>query len=194
MPRRFWSLLLVLSLSGCSTAYQFRYRYTLTAPPDAAEGLEDDQVRIQLTPIPAGGMMQLAVTNKHTEPLDLVWEQTYYLDPLGRRLPVAESGLQWFRPSQWFSEDTRIAPGDTLRLQVHPGDRQYYNPFSVSRLTNGQVSVSSAAQPLLPTGGNTRTVGESYAGREFHFILALRRGTEVIPYPFTFRITDVEVY
>jgi hypothetical protein len=138
-------------------------------------------------------MMQLTIANKHTEPIVLVWEQTYYLDPLGRRRSVTESGIEWFRPSQWFSEETRIAPGDSLRLQVHPGERQSFNPFSVSRTANGQVSVSSAPQPLLPTAGKTRAAGESYQDREFHFILALRIGANTIPYAFTFRITDVEV-
>jgi hypothetical protein len=101
--------------------------------------------------------------------------------------------MQWFRPSQWWHENTHIAPGASLRLQVHPGERQYYNPFSVSRTASGQVAVSGAPQPLLPTTGKTRAVGEGYQGREFRFILALRLGTEVTPYPFTFRITEVEV-
>jgi hypothetical protein len=36
-------------------------------------------------------------------------------------------------------------------------------------------------------------VGKNYQGQEFRFVLALRRGTEVMQYPFTFRITEVDV-
>jgi hypothetical protein len=193
IARRLWGLLLVLCLSGCSSAYHFRYRYTLIAPPDSTDGLEDDQVRIQLSPVPAGGMMQLAITNKSLQPMFIAWEQTYYLDPSGRRRSATESGLQWFRPSQWFTEDTRIIPGDVIRLQVHAGERQYVNPFSISSTAGGGVTVSGAPQPLLPTVGQSRAVGEGYQGQEFHFVLALRVGTDVARYPFTFRITDVEV-
>jgi hypothetical protein len=138
-------------------------------------------------------MMQLTITNKYTEPIVLIWEQTYYLDPSGRRQSVAESGMTWFHPSQWFSDDTRIAPGDSLRLQVHPGAPQSYNPLSWARTASGQLAVSSTPQPLLPTAGKTRAVGESYQNQEFHFILTLRIGANTVPYPFTFRITDVEV-
>jgi hypothetical protein len=180
-------------VSGCSTAYHFRYHYTQIAPPGGNSGIEDDRVRIQLSPVPASGLMQLAITNKSPQPIVIVWEDTYYLDPFGRRQPATESGLQWFRPSQWFTEATRIAPGDALRLQVHAGERQYYNPFSVSRTAGGSVTVSSASQPLLPTSGRTRAVCQGYQGREFQFVLALRLGTDITPYTFTFRITDVEV-
>jgi hypothetical protein len=193
MARRLWSLLLVICLSGCSSAYHFRYRYTLTVPPDSSDGLEDDSVRIQLSPAPAGGIMQLAITNKNPQPMFIAWEETYYLDPSGRRRAATESGLQWFRPSQWFTEDTRIAPGDVMRLRVHPGERQYLNPFAISSTAGGGVTVSTASQPLLPTAANSRAVGEGYQGQEFHFVLALRIGTDVVRYPFTFRITDVEV-
>jgi hypothetical protein len=185
--------LLMLYLSGCSAPYHFRYHYTQVAPPGGLTGVEDDQVRLQLSPVPAGGMMQLTITNKYTEPIVLIWEQTYYLDPSGRRQSVAESGMTWFHPSQWFSDDTRIAPGDSLRLQVHPGAPQSYNPLSWARTASGQLAVSSTPQPLLPTAGKTRAVGESYQNQEFHFILTLRIGANTVPYPFTFRITDVEV-
>jgi hypothetical protein len=76
----------------------------------------------------------------------------------------------------------------TARLQGHPA----YNPVTVSRYSGGEVVLSSAPQPFLPTTGNTPTLGEAYKGREFQFILALRQETEVFMYPFTFRITTVE--
>jgi len=67
------------------------------------------------------------------------------------------------------------------------------NPFMVSRSTAGEVTVSTAPQPLLPASGNTPTLGQAYRGREFRFVLALLFDTGITPYTFTFRITDVEV-
>lgn len=55
------------------------------------------------------------------------------------------------------------------------------------------MAVSTAPQPLLPTRGNTPTLGQSYKGQEFRFILVLQFDAGVTPYTFTFRITNVEV-
>ena len=72
-------------------------------------------------------------------------------------------------------------------------ERASANPFIVSRSAEGNVAVSTAPQPLLPTGGKTPTIGQAYQGREFRFILALQLDAGVTPYTFTFRITNVEV-
>ena len=74
-----------------------------------------------------------------------------------------------------------------------PTERVSLNPFTVSRSSSGEVAVSSAPQPLLPTSANTPTLGQAYKGREFRFILALQLDAGVTPYTFTFRITNVEV-
>jgi hypothetical protein len=186
--------ILLLSLSACTATYHFRYHYTLVAPPGGTGGLEDDQVRIQLSPAPESGIMQLAVVNKGTQAIAIVWEQTHYVDPFGRRRPATETGIQWFfRLREWVTDDTSIDPGQTFRTRVQAGGHQTYNPFTVSRSASGEVTTSPAATPLLPTGGNARAVGQAYQGREFRFILALRLGSDVTLYPFTFRITDVEI-
>lgn len=191
---RLWGLLILLGLSACSSTYHFRYQYALVAPAGGTEGVEDDQVRIQVDPAPESGIVQLAMVNKSTQPVAIVWNQTHYVDPFGRRRPATETGMQWFfRTREWFADDTRIDPGQTFRTRIQPGEHQTYNPFSLSRSASGDVTVSTAANPLLPTGGNARAVGQAYQGREFQFILALRLGTDVTLYPFTFRITDVEV-
>jgi hypothetical protein len=76
---------------------------------------------------------------------------------------------------------------------VQAGEHQAYNPFFIARSASGDVTVSTTAAPLLPTGGKARAEGQAYQGREFRFILALRLGIDVMLYPFTFRITDVAV-
>jgi hypothetical protein len=189
-----WGCFILLSLSACGSTYHFRYQYALIAPSGSAEGVETDQVRIQLSPAPDSGIMQLAIVNKSTQAIAVVWDQTHYVDPLGRRRPATETGMQWFfRPREWFADDTRIDPGHTFHARVQAGEHQMYNPFTLSRSASGDVAVSTAAAPLLPTGANARTVGQAYQGREFRFVLALRLGTDVTLYPFTFRITNVEV-
>ena len=72
-------------------------------------------------------------------------------------------------------------------------DRLTANPFTITRSTGGEVNVSTSPQPLLPASGNTPSLGQSYKNRDFRFIVALRFDGRVVPYAFTFRITDVEV-
>jgi hypothetical protein len=189
-----WGLLILLSLSACSPTYHFSYRYALIAPPGGGEGVENDQVRIELSPTPDSGIMQLAVVNKSPQSMAILWDQTHYIDPFGRRRAATETGMQWFfRLREWFAEDTAIDPGDTFRTRIQAGEHQAYNPFIVSQSASGDLTVSTTATPLLPTGGKARAIGQAYQGREFRFILALRLGTDVMLYPFTFRITDVAI-
>lgn len=89
--------------------------------------------------------------------------------------------------------DPRLPPDPEFRPTGRATDRVSLNPFMVSRSTAGEVTVSTASQPLLPTSGNTPTLGQAYKGREFRFVLALLREAGITPYTFTFRITDVEV-
>jgi hypothetical protein len=189
-----WCLLVLFSLSGCGAAYHFQYHYTMISPPGGAEGMENDQVRIQLLPEPTTGIMRLSVMNKSLHPVDIVWEQTHYIDPFGRRRQATETGIQWFlRPREWAANHTRISTGKTLRIRVHPGSHQTYNPFAVSRTAGEGATLSSAPRALLPPSGNTPTTGTRYTGQEFRFILALRIGADVTQYPFTFRVTEVDV-
>ena len=122
-----WGLLILLSLSACSPTYHFRYQYALIAPPGGTEGVENDQVHIQLSPTSESGIMQLAVVNKSPQAMAIVWDQTHYIDPFGRRRAASETGLQWFfRLREWFAEDTPIDPGDTFHTRVQAGERQEY--------------------------------------------------------------------
>lgn len=190
----FWLLLACASLSGCSAAYRFQYHYTMVSPPGGMEGIEDNHVRIQPIPEPGTGVVQLMVANKGSQPIAVVWDQSHFIDPFGRRRQATETGAQWFfRLREWFTNETQIAVGETLRTRVHPGAHQSYNPFTVSRVSGGGSTVSTSPNPLLPPSGNSETVGKRLRGREFRFILALQIGTNLTQYPFTFRITDVAV-
>lgn len=107
--------------------------------------------------------------------------------------PGGTAGPRLARPSRSAvnNVDPRVPAEEefdtTARLQGHPA----YNPFTVSRYAGGDVVVSSAPLPFLPTSGDTPTLGEAYKGREFRFILALRQDNRIITYPFIFRITSV---
>jgi hypothetical protein len=89
--------------------------------------------------------------------------------------------------------DLRLPPDPEFQTSGRPMERASANPFIVSRSTEGRVAVSTAPQPLLPTGGNSPSLGQAYQGREFRFILALQLDAGVTSYTFTFRITNVEV-
>lgn len=187
-------LAVLLGIVACSSAYRFQYQYTMIEPPGGSEGVEDDRVRIRLTPVPKRGTLNLALNNKGTQAVVLDWEQTHFIDPLGRRQQATEVGSNWFlRPANWFSDRVAIAPGETYRIQVQAGQPQSYNPFSITRQAGGAVNISSSPRSLLPASGATSDVGKTYQGRTFQFILALQVGGEDIRYPFTFRITDVDV-
>ncbi len=183
-----------LSLAGCSRAYRFQYQYVMTNPPGGSEGVEEEGVRVLVTPVANKGLLDLAITNKRIEPISIVWEETHFIDPFGKRQLADEAGVSWFvRPQSWIADGASVQPGRELRIRVHAGARQSYNPLTVSRQASGIVNVSTAPQSLMPTSGSSAAIGEAHQGREFHFILALRLGTEVVRYPFTFRITEVEV-
>jgi len=89
--------------------------------------------------------------------------------------------------------DPRLPYDPEFRPTGRPTDRVSLNPFTVSRSTAGEVTVSTAPQPLLPKSGRTPGLGQAYKGREFRFVLALLLDAGLTPYTFTFRITDVEV-
>jgi hypothetical protein len=55
------------------------------------------------------------------------------------------------------------------------------------------MQLSTSPLSLLPTSVESSAVGEAYQGREFHFILAFSMGKEIARYPFSFRITSVDV-
>ena len=187
-------VLLLLSISACSSAYHFRYDYIMVDPPGGSEGMEDEHVRINLTPVARKGILQLVVVNKTSRPIRIVWEQTHYLDPRGRRREASETGIGWFfRPQEWLQSGTPVVPGGEFRAQVQAGEHQTYNPLTVSRQASGEVTFSTSPRSLLPETGNTPAVGTSYQGQEFRFILALRIGSDITRYPFTFRITEVDV-
>jgi hypothetical protein len=223
-----WYVLIGISLSGCSSAYHFRYQYTMVTPDGSNEGMESERVRVLVTPTAETGVLQLAVLNKSAQPIYIMWAQTRYVDPLGQVRPVLNaeaSGL--FSPAGWPAEGTRIMPGETFQVTLRPGgfratrppslspyagqpdlrlpfdpefqpsgrplERASANPFTISRSNTGEVAISTTPQPLLPSRGNTPSLGQAYKGRDFRFILALQFDTGVTPYTFTFRITDVEV-
>ena len=184
----------LLSMIACSSTYRFQYQYTMIEPPGGSEGIEDDRVRIRLTPVPKRGTLNLALSNRGTQAIAIDWEQTHFIDPHGRRQQATEVGTNWFlRPANWFSDRVTIAPGAAYRGQVQAGPHQSFNPFSITRQASGAVNISSSPRSLLPASGATSDVGETYQGRTFQFILALQIGGEDIRYPFKFRITDVDV-
>ena len=187
-------ILLLIGLSACGRAYSFRYSYELVAPQPAGQAVEDDRVRISLTPYSGDGVLRLTVLNKSTQRLVILWEQTHYINPRGRRKDASETGTSWFfRSSDWFSTGTPIAPGGIFRATVQPGQPQAYNPFTVTRQASGELNFASTSRALLPPSGAHPKVGKNFEGQEFRFILALRIGKEVVRYPFTFRITAVQV-
>jgi hypothetical protein len=187
-------LIMLMSLIACSHAYRFRYHYVMVEPPGGSEGLEDRRVRIRLDPVVDRGLLHLTLTNKSLQPMTILWEQTHFIDPVGRRHDASETGAAWFfRASEWVTEGARIPPGSTFQARVHAGSQQSYNPFTITRQSGGAVQLSTTPASLFPTTAETASAGQAYQGQQFRFVLALRVGDDITRYPFTFRITEVEV-
>jgi hypothetical protein len=223
-----WYALVLVSLSGCSTPYHFRYQSTIVASEGSPAGIDDERLRIRVVPTAEAGILELTVVNKGVQPVTIVWSQTRYIDPLGQVRPAINAeATGFFASPAWPAAGTRIAPGEALQATIRSGgwrttrppslspyagqpdlrlppdpefqptgrpvERVSLNPLTVARSTGGEVTISATPQPLLPTSGNTPTLGQAYKDREYRFILVLRLDTGVVSYPFTFRITDVEV-
>ena len=186
-------LMVLTGLIACSRAYRFQYHYTMVEPPGGSEGLEDEHVRIRLDPVAERGLLDLTLTNKSLQPIVILWEQTQFIDPVGRYYDASETGAAWFfRPSEWVA-DGSIPPGSTFQARIHAGAQQSYNPFTISRQASGAIALSTTPTSLFPTTAETASAGEVYEGQQFQFILTLRIGKDVSRYPFTFRITEVDV-
>ncbi|MGE3536217.1 MAG: hypothetical protein AB7N91_02125 [Candidatus Tectimicrobiota bacterium] len=223
-----WCVLALLLCSGCSAPYHFRYQSTLVAPADGSDSIEDERVRVRVTPTTETGVLQLTVINKTLQPLTIVWSQTYYVDPLGRQRPTLDASTPGiFGPQPWPTSGTRVVPGDALQTMVRPAglrtarvqslspyagqldmhvppspeartppqasDRLTATPLTLTWAKGEGAHLSTSPQPLLPASGSTPSLGQAYKDREFRFVLGLRFETRVVPYTFTFRITDVEV-
>lgn len=107
--------------------------------------------------------------------------------------PGGTTGPRLARPSRSASNaDPRVPAEEEFDTAARMHGQTAYNPFTVSRYAGGEVVISAAPLPFLPTSGDTATLGEAYKGREFRFILALRQDSRIITYPFIFRITAVE--
>ena len=210
-----WCVALAALLSSCSVAHRYHYDYTLKAPDKGVAGvIENDQVRVQVTPTEALGVVQLAVTNKSLELVAVAWQESYFVNPHGHRHQAVNTDQGIIRAPEASMREGAIAPGATWRGTVQPGgvpttrplpteidqgslspvDRQLVlNPLTVTLYEGGEVALGSPASSFLPNAGNAPAVAEAYKGQEFHLVLGLQTGDDVTPYRFTFVITDVQV-
>ena len=214
-----WCVVLAALLNSCSAAHQYHYDYALKASGERAAGvIEDDQVRVQVVPTEAPGVVQLAVINKSLEPVAVAWRESYFVNPHGHRHQAVNTDQGIIRAPDASMREGAIAPGATWRATLQPGstpttrpsqaepsryrqgslspvDRQLVlNPLTVTLREGGEVALTSPGSSFLPSTGNTPALAEAYRGQEFHLVLGLQTGNDIIPYRFTFVITDVRAH
>ena len=120
-----WCVALAALLSSCSVAHRYHYDYTLKAPDKGVAGvIENDQVRVQVTPTEALGVVQLAVTNKSLEPVAVAWQESYFVNPHGHRHQAVNTDQGVIRAPDASMREGDIAPGATWRVTVQPGGAQ----------------------------------------------------------------------
>ena len=214
-----WCVALAAFLSGCSASHhRYHYDYALKASGGDSQGvIENDQVRVQAAPTETLGVVRLTATNKGLEPVAVAWRETYFVNPQGHRHQAVNPHQAVIRAPDASMRDGAIAPGATWQGMVQPGgaptarplqtepsryqqgdlspvDRQLVlNPLTVTLHEGGDVVLVSPASSFLPNAGNDPELAAAYQGQEFHLVLGLQTGGDVIPYRFTFVITDVRV-
>ena len=120
-----WCVALAALLSSCSVVHRYHYDYTLKAPDKGVAGfIENDQVRVQVTPTEALGVVQLVVTNKSLEPVAVAWQESYFVNPHGHRHQAVNTDQGIIRAPDASMREGDIAPGATWRVTVQPGGAQ----------------------------------------------------------------------
>ena len=154
-----WCVAICVSLSGCSGAYHFRYQYTMVAPDSGSGSIENERVRVHVTPTPEVGVLQLAVMNKSTQPITIVWTQTRYVDPLGQVRPAMDAGASgWFGPPGWPPGGTRLVQGEAFQATIRPGGFRTARQPSLSPYA-GQPDMRLPYDPeFQPSGRPTERV------------------------------------
>ncbi len=128
-----WCVVLAAILSSCNTAHQYRYDYVLKASGDHAEGIiEDDQVQVQATPTAVPGVVQMVVTNKSLEPVAVVWQESYFVNPHGHRYQAVNTDQNIIRAPDASMREGVIAPGTTWRGTVQPGGTPTTRPLQTT--------------------------------------------------------------
>jgi hypothetical protein len=154
------NLCLLLLFGGCKAMHHFQYCYALIVPTSGFSGvIEDAWGQVCLVLAEEVGLVHLAITNKGPQTLTIVWAQSYYLDPFGRRRQALQTGGQEiFRAPGWFIADTRLEPGAELRVTVRPGGLPVSRPPQVGR-------PRSAVDPRLPSDDDI--YGTAHASGQF---------------------------
>ena len=210
-------LALAVLAVACAAPHQYRYDYALKTSGESAKGIiENDRLRVQVAPTKALGVVHVAVTNKSLEPAAVAWQETYFVNPHGHRHQAVDRNQAVIRAPDASMREGGIAPGATWRGTMQPGgapastprqvessryegglspvDRQLVlNPLTVTVYEGGEMTLGSAAASFLPGAGSAPELAEAYRGKEFHLVLGLQAGAEVISYRFDFVITDVQV-
>ena len=203
-------MVLAALLSGCGAAHQFHYDYALKASGERAAGvIENDQVRVQAVPTAALGAVQVAVFNKSLQPVAVAWQESYFVSPDGHRHQAVNPNQAVIRAPDTSMREGNIVPGATWRGTLQPGGAPTARPLRAepSRYPQGDLSpvdrqlvlnpltvtLREGGSSFLPNAGNAPELAAAYKGREFHLVLGLQTGDDVIPYRFTFVITDVQV-
>jgi len=151
--RWLWCVLVLVSLSGCSTPYHFRYQYAMVATDGSRESIDNERLSIRVTPTSEVGVLQLAVMNKSTQPMTIVWTQTRYIDPLGHARPAIDAGASgFFGPPGWPAGGTRLVPGEAFQATIRPGGFRTARPPSLSPYA-GQPDLRLPPDPEFQPSG-----------------------------------------
>lgn len=165
-------------------SYQVYYSFTMVEPyPSKSAMFENDSLSIDFSLSKEG--ISFFMSNKTEEQIQILWNQTSYIDIYGSSNRVLPSGVRYINKNESL-QPTNIPPRSNTEKSLIPSDNVTYV---------GDEWVESSLFPNRRTFGNyedesdTKDV-ESYTGEKFGLFLPVMIGDEKKEYRFVFKIED----
>ena len=146
---------------------QWRFAYTKTSLEGSAAAPAEWIVGLHA--------VSVIVTNTSSGPVEVDWEHSAFVDPTGRPQRVVHRGVQLNQKSA-VMEPSVIAPGETLREFVFPGDRIVFSSPGRASLWNSPAVLERLAPGLGFSIVLNVKKGETTAPRTFKFAVVAPSG------------------
>ena len=124
--------------------------------------------------------ISFSLLNKTKHSIQIVWDESVYIDQNGRRNRVMHQGVKYINKSQ-PQPPSIVARGATIEDVVIPADNVHL------------VGSSWRVYPLLPYSSEDATDAKNLIGEKLQVLLALQIQGVVNEYIFSFTINDVQI-
>lgn len=209
MKRLRFLLFVIIFLNGCATlgpptSRPGFYMTTSMVEPQEIYPSPDDKGRInfedEIIKIKFGGdekQINFNLTNKTSEPIKILWDNSAYIDIFRTSHRVMHKGVRFVERDR-VQPPTTVAPDTGIDDLIIPvdnvvsvtSDTHYIFSQSTINLVPVGDGLGWMAMPLFPSYGEGKDE-ELYKGKQFGILLALDTGNKTKNYLFKFKIDDV---